>query len=46
MHKSEVSLKLNKPAYVKRCILDLSEVLIYEFHYHYIKNKYSKYSRL
>ena len=46
MHKSKVSLKLNKPAYVRRCILDLSEVLIYEFHYDYIKNKYSKYSRL
>ena len=40
IHKSKVTLKLNKPAYGRSCILDLSKVLIYEFHYDYIKNKY------
>ena len=40
IHKSKVTLKLNKPAYVGSCILDLSKVLIYEFHFDYIKNKY------
>ena len=28
------------------CILDLSKILMYEFHYDYIKNKYSNNSRL
>ena len=28
------------------CILDLSKVLMYEFHYDYIKNKYGNNSRL
>ena len=30
----------NKTNYVKMHILDLSKVLMYEFHYDYIKNKY------
>ena len=28
------------------CILDLSKVLMYEFHYDYIKDKYGKNSRI
>ena len=28
------------------CILELSKVLMYEFHYDYIKNKYGNNSRL
>ena len=44
--KSKVTLTLNIPAYVGMCILDLSKVLMCEFHYDYIKNKYSDNSRL
>ena len=44
--KTNVTLTLNKPAYVGMCILDLSKVLMQEFHYDYIKTKYSKNSSL
>ena len=46
IRKSKVSLKLNKPAYIRMCILELSKVLMYEFHYDYIKNKYDNKSKL
>ena len=39
-------LKLNKPAYVGMCILDLSKVLMYEFRYYYMENRHNKNSRL
>ena len=38
--KSKLLLKLNKPAYIGMCTLELSEVLMYKFHYDYIKNNY------
>ena len=34
--KSKVALKLNKPAYIGMGILELSKILMYEFHYDYI----------
>ena len=37
---------LNKPANIGMCILELIKVLIYKFHYDYIKSKYSKSSKL
>ena len=46
IRKSIVTLKLNKPAYVVMCILDLSRLLMYEFHYDWIKDKYGNKSRL
>ena len=46
IRNSKVILKFNRPAYVRICISDLSNVLMYEFHYDYIKNKYGKKSRL
>ena len=41
-----MTLTLNKPADIGMCILELSKVIIYEFHYDYIKNKYGNNSRL
>ena len=46
IRKSKVTLMLNKPAYIGMCILELSKVLMYEFHYDYIKNKYDNSSKL
>ena len=44
--KNKVTLTLNKSVYVGKCILDSSKVLMYEFHFDYIKNKYGNNSRL
>ena len=44
--KNKVTLTLNKPVYIGMCILELSKVLMYEFHYNCIKNKYHNNSRL
>ena len=37
--KRKIILMLNKPAYIGMYILGLSKVLMYEYHYDYIKNK-------
>ena len=37
IRKNKVTLTLNQPAYTGLCILELSKVLMYEFHYDYIK---------
>ena len=37
--KSKVTLTLKNPAYIGTCILHLSKVLLYEFHYYYIEKK-------
>ena len=42
IRKRKLPLKLNKPAYIGICILELSIVLMYLFHYDCIKNKYDK----
>ena len=46
IRKSKVSLKLKKSAYIGMCILELSKVIMYEFHYDYIKNNYDNKSKL
>ena len=40
VHMKKNFLKLDKPSYVGMCILDLSKVLMYDFHYNFIKKKY------
>ena len=46
IRKSRLALKLNKPAYIGMCVLELSKMLMYEFDYDYIKNKYDNKSKL
>ena len=46
IHQSKAALRLNKPAYTGMCILELSKVLMYEFHYDYLKNQYDNKSKL
>ena len=46
IRKSKLALKLNKPACIGVCILELSKVLMYEFNYDYIKNKCDNKSKL
>ena len=40
VHMSKTSLLMNKPIYLGMCILDLSKIIMYDFHYNYIKSKY------
>ena len=46
IRKNKLTLKFNKLAYAGMCILYLNKVLMYEFHYQHIKNKYGNNSRL
>ena len=36
VHCKKKLLTLNKPIYVSFCILDLSKLLMYQFHYDYV----------
>ena len=46
INKVKLALKFNKPAYIGMSALELSKVLMYKFHYDYIKNKYGNISKL
>ena len=39
IHNRKVTLTLNKRVYFGTCILDFSKVLMYEFHYDFVKKK-------
>ena len=36
----KIKVKMNKPIYLGQVILDLSKIVMYEFHYNYMKKKY------
>ena len=40
MEVGKTEIKMNKPVYLEQAILDLSETLMYEFHYDYMRSKY------
>ena len=46
IHKIRINLTLSKQAYVGMCIIKLSKLTMYEFHYVYIRNKYGNISRI
>ena len=46
IRKSKITWTYNKPAYVGVCKVDLRRVLMYGFHYDYVKNIYFNTSRL
>ena len=40
IHMKKTEIYFNKPVYVGQAILDLSKLLMFDFHYNYIKRKY------
>ena len=44
MRKTEI--KINKPVYLGQTIFELSKMLMYEFHYDYMRPKYGSRARL
>ena len=46
VHRKRQSLFLNRPTYVGMCILDLSKILLYDFHYNYILPAYGSRAKL
>ena len=46
VHMKKTSLTMNKPVYLGMCILDLSKIIMYDFHYNYIKSKYGDKAKL
>ena len=46
VHMKKTSLTMNKPVYLGMFILDLSKIVMFDFHYKYIKPKYGKQAKL
>ena len=46
VHMKKTSLTMNKPVYLGMCILDISKIIMLDFHYNYIKPKYGNNAKL
>ena len=46
VHMAKTKLILNRPSYVGFVVLDVSKLLMYDFHYNYIKKKYGDKAKL
>ena len=46
VHMKKTSLTMNKPVYLGMCILELSKIIMFDFHYQYIKSKYADKAKL
>ena len=46
VHMKKTCLTMNKPVYLGMCILDLSKIIMFDFHYNYIKPKYGNNAKL
>ena len=46
VHMAKTKLVLNRPSYVGFVVLDVSKLLMYDFHYNYIKKKYGDKAKL
>ena len=46
VHMKKTSLTMNMPIYLGMCILDLSKIIMFDFHYNYIKPKYGNNAKL
>jgi hypothetical protein len=39
-------IRINKPIYIGLCVLDISKILLYDFHYQYMKDKFANNCKL
>ena len=46
IHMQRTKMSFDEPIYLGLAALDLSKILMYQFHYHYIKEKYGKKAKL
>jgi hypothetical protein len=46
VHRAKSEVRLNKPIYVGQAVLDLSKILMYDFHYNVIKAQYGDKAQL
>ncbi|VDI81881.1 Hypothetical predicted protein [Mytilus galloprovincialis] len=46
VHMKKTKLKFDKPIYLGACILDISKLLMYDFHYRFVRKTYGDRARL
>ena len=46
IHMKKTRLVFDKPVYLGMCNLDLNKILMYDFHYNYVKSKYQNKAKL